>query len=92
MAANQAPIAPCLLSEAVVYRLACSAGTSTMAPASSVTSHACARRGWLTQLMTTPQKAAITITPVQDQKWAMTVSGELVLGARSSVVTSMPYT
>ena len=29
MAANQAPMAPCLLSEAVVCRLACSAGTSS---------------------------------------------------------------
>ncbi len=68
MTANQAPMAPCLFSEAVVFRLACSAGTSSAARASMVSSHVCARPGWVIQLMIAPQKAATTITPVHDQK------------------------
>jgi len=52
MAANHAPMAPCLFSEAVVKRLACSAGTSSAATASRVSSQARERSGWLTQPMT----------------------------------------
>ena len=49
MAVNHAPMSPCLFSEARLCRLACSAGTRTMAAVSSVISHARAVRGWLTQ-------------------------------------------
>ena len=90
MAANHAPMAPCLFSEAVVKRLACSVGTSSAATASSVSSHARERPAWLTQPMTAPHNAATTMMPVQDQKWEKTVSGESLPEARCSVVTVIP--
>lgn len=83
-------MAPCLFSEAVVYRLACSAGTSSAAAASTVSRRACVRPARLNQAMTAPAAAATTMTPVHDQKCMRTVTGASVPGARSSVVMSIP--
>ena len=44
----------------------------------------------VTQLITTPQRASTTISPVHDQDCCNTVSGDVASGTRASVVLEIP--
>ena len=88
--ANQAPMVPCLFREAVVCRLACSAGTSSRAAVASSGSQLAAVQGRRPRLMITPIRAITAMEPVQNQESAKIVSAASGPGARWIVVVLMP--
>ena len=90
IAANQAPMVPCLFREAVVCRLACSAGTSSRAPVARRGSQFMAVHGRRRRPMMTPIRAITAMTPVQNQESAKIVSAESGPGARWMVVLLIP--
>ena len=79
-----------MFSEAAVCRRACSSGPSSAAPARTASSQVRARPCRVTQLMMTPQMAMTVTSPVQDQEWASTVSGESAPATRARVVRLTP--